>query len=375
MATEFRILQIGKFYPIKGGVEKMMLDLTVGLSKKNIYCDMLCVNSNNEFYTFKINEFYKIIAVNYFLKFASTYFSFQKIFWLRRNSKKYTIIHIHHPDPMAAIALLLSNFKGKIVLHWHSDIVKQKFLLKLYKPVQNLLLKRCDVIIGTTPTYLRESDHLINYLNKSFAIPIGINPLDYQINKDRLQQIRAKYFGKKIVFSLGRFVYYKGFEYLIDAAQYIDSSIIIIIGGSGPLFVNFQKQIAHLGIADKIELVGYIKQEDVATYFAASHVYVMSSIERSEAFGISMIEAMMFGKPIVSTNIKGSGVSWVNQTNLTGLEVEPRDSKAIATAINTIMSDKALHERMSNNSKVRFNELFHIDIMVQNIFNMYNVLS
>ena len=130
---------------------------------------------------------------------------------LRKICKDYDIIHIHHPDPMVALALKMSGYKGKVVLHWHSDILKQKMLLKFYRPLQNWLINRSDLIIGTSPKYLDESPHLKGTTKRKIAVPIGIEPIIPEVEK--VAKIRKNYPNKKIIFSLGRLVGYKGYQY------------------------------------------------------------------------------------------------------------------------------------------------------------------
>ena len=178
-----KILQLGKFYPIFGGVEKVMYDLTTGLSERGLKCDMLCTwmdgfahNSHGAFYK-QLNPNGWLICVEALAKVKATMIAPAMIKELRRLIRKenYDIIHVHHPDPMAAMALYLSGYDGKVVLHWHSDIVKQVTLLKYYKPIQNWLIKRADIIVGTSPVYVNESPHLAKARNKLTYLPIGID--------------------------------------------------------------------------------------------------------------------------------------------------------------------------------------------------------
>ncbi len=367
-----KVLQLGKFYPVKGGVEKVMYDLTKGLGKRGIHCDMLCVSLTGKYFEESVTSFSRIIAVKHFGKVASTYLSFHLIFWMRKNVNKYDIVHIHHPDPMASIALRLSNFKGSIILHWHSDIIKQKVLLKFYKPFQDYLLNKSKYIVGTTMIYLEQSMHVNNFLDKAIAIPIGIDINEYIVNWDKVTELKKIYSGKKIVFSLGRFIYYKGFEYLIGAAPYLDEDVVIIIGGDGSLFEECYRIKETLPNKEKIILTGYIETEEIASYFAACDIYAVSSVEKSEAFGITLIEAMMFGKPIISTDIKGSGITWVNENGITGLIVEPKNSSALAAAIKSIFQNKKLYDSMSLHARERFFNFFDIDKMITKTIEIYN---
>ena len=128
-----KILQVGKFYPIEGGVEKVMYDLLLGISERQINCDMLCTALPGASYKdIQINRYARVLLVPSLAKIAATMISPMLIIRLRKIASSYDIIHIHHPDPMACIALFLSNYKGKVILHWHSDILKQKKLLKFH---------------------------------------------------------------------------------------------------------------------------------------------------------------------------------------------------------------------------------------------------
>ena len=211
------------------------------------------------------------------------------IFRLRKINKEYDIIHIHHPDPMACLALFLSGYKGPVVLHWHSDILKQKMLLKLYSPLQNWLLRRAKVIVGTTPVYVQESPFLENIQRKVISVPIGIDEM--KPVPGRVAQIKERYAGKKIIFSLGRLVEYKGYEYLIKASQKLNDDYIILIGGKGPLQEYLQSLIDELGVRKKVKLLGFIDDKDLPDYFGACDLFCLSSIWKTEAFGIVQIEA------------------------------------------------------------------------------------
>lgn len=369
-----KVLQLGKFYPIQGGVEKVMFDLLDGLSNKGILCDMLCANADVGEPTriIRHNKFSEIICTKTQCKKFATMVSLQMITLLRKISSDYDIIHIHHPDPMAALALFLSGYKGKVVLHWHSDILKQKFLLKFFMPLQNWLIRRADLIVGTTPVYVAQSPHLKKAQNKCTYLPIGIEPIAYDENKVLL--LKDKFKGKKIIFSLGRLVDYKGYKYLVDAAKYLPDNYVVLIGGSGPLKSALQKQIEHDDLRGKVILLGRISDEELPTYYGACDLYCLPSIMKTEAFAIVQIEAMSCGKPIVATKIPESGVSWVNADGESGLNVPVKDSKALASAIERILNDRNLYLQLAKGAKERFNHLFLKEKMVDECIGKYESL-
>ena len=364
-----KILQLGKFYPIRGGVEKVAYDLMVGLSERNVPCDMLCAATQGESQVTPINQYANVISCRTWLKAASTMISPVMIFTLQQIQSQYDIVHVHHPDPMACLALFLSGYKGNVILQWHSDIQRQKQLFKLYYPLQQWLLRRADRIIGTTPVYLSESPHLQGFQQKTVCLPIGVEPMCP--NPETVASIKRNYPGKRIVFSLGRLVAYKGYGFLIAAAQYLKEDFVILIGGTGELKDKLQKEINELKLQHKVKLLGRISDEDLPAYYGACDVFCLSSIQKTEAFGIVQIEAMSCGKPVVATNIPQSGVAWVNAHGVSGLNVEPGDAQSLAQAIEAITENKDTYAYYSAGAKARYQELFTKERMIEECLNIY----
>lgn len=368
---DMKVLQLGKCYPIIGGVEKTMLDLTIGLSSRGIECDMLCANANigTKGMEKQLNEKSRIIALRTWKKSFATMLCPSMVQWLRKNCRKYDIIHVHHPDPMAALALWLSGYKGKVVLHWHSDILKQKNLLKLYMPLQNWLKRRASLIVGTTPVYVAQSPHLADVQNKVTYLPIGIQAVEHDNNK--AHKIKELYPDKKIVFSLGRLVHYKGYTYLIDAALHLPDSYVILIGGSGALRTQLQQQIDGHHLGNKVKLLGRVADEELCGYYQACDVFCLSSIQKTEAFAIVQVEAMSCSKPVVATNIPESGVSWVNAHGKSGINVEIENGKALAEAIIAVTKDKDAYTRYAQGAKQRYESTFRYETMMDRCISLY----
>ena len=382
-----KVLQLGKFYPIRGGVEKVMWDLTRGLSTHGVDCTMLCATlpddpvdppdqgrcrETAEGREIRFNDRGRVICVPALAKKAATMLSPAMVRWLRRHATEYDLIHIHHPDPMAALALRLSGYKGRVVLHWHSDILSQKFLLALYRPLQHWLIRRADRILGTTPVYVRESPDLEGVQEKVGYVPIGIDPVIFEENAVR--ELRNRYKGRKIVVSLGRLVPYKGYSTLIDAAALLDADYQVLIGGMGPLRESLQAQIDALGIQDRVQLLGYVPDEMVPTLYGACDVFVLSSVMKTEAFGIVQIEAMSCGRPVVATKIPGSGTAWVNEDGTSGLNVDPGDAEALADAIQRICDNEKTYRKYAEGARKRFVTLFTFDKMIDRVLKEYETL-
>jgi len=368
-----KILQLGKFYPIRGGVEKVMYDIMRGLSRRRIQCDMLCASTEDyPAGDIRINAYANVFVMPTALKVAATMLAPSMLWRLRRIANDYDIIHVHHPDPMAALALFLSGYKGKVLLHWHSDIVKQKNLMKLYKPLQAWLIKRADYIVGTTPIYVQQSPFLQDYQSKMDYIPIGIDPLTCP--EEKIRTIREKYKDKFLIYSIGRLVEYKGYEYLIKAAVHLPVNYKVIIAGKGPLHEALKDLIVRLKVEDKVELLGFLSEEEAHAYFHACDLYVLSSIMKTEAFAIVQIEAMSCGKPVVTAEIPGSGVSWVNQDGVSGMLCKREDPKDLAKKITQIGEDESLRMVLGKGAKTRFDTVFTMDAMIDKTLNIYNTI-
>lgn len=364
-----KVLQLGKFYPIRGGVEKVMWDLTGGLSARGIDCDMLCAELEKD-ETIHLNGHGRVICVKAWRKMAATMIAPKMVSWLKKHKDEYDIIHVHHPDPMACLALRLSGYKGRVILHWHSDILKQKMLLRFYAPLQRWLIRRADTVIGTTPVYLKESPYLQTAQEKTVAVPIGISPITFD---ERLAaQWKERYPGKKLVVSIGRLVPYKGYGYLIAAAKHLGPDYQILIIGDGPVRESLEEEIRQNGLEGKVKLLGYVEDEETHALLAACDVFVLSSVMKTEAFGIVQIEAMSLGKPVVATRVPESGVSWVNADGVSGLNVPIKDSEALADAIRRICTDEGLRRQFSEGAKARFDTLFTLDGMIEKTIRIYN---
>ena len=368
-----KVLQFSKFYPpVHGGIEQVAFDISEGITKSNGQpVDVLCVDPIGE--RKDDGKFrYKVYRQKLFAQLFSTPLSFSLILRWRAIRNNYDVIHVHLPNPMAVLALFLFPPKGKIVLHWHSDIVKQKKLLLLFAPLQKWILDKCTCIIVTSPVYGQSSPTLQPYQDKIVCIPIGVDTHVMPLNDELEKSIKKRYQNKKIVFSLGRLVYYKGMEYLIDAAKELPPDYIVLIGGTGPLIDTLKQKVANDGLSDKVVLLGSINYSDLASYYKSCDVFCLPSIHESEAFGVVQLEAMSFSRPLVSTNIPRSGVAWVNQHNETGIVVEHNDAKALAKGIVSVIQNSAT---FSKGAKARFDTMFTKELMVKNIINLYSALK
>ncbi len=371
---KIRVLHLGKYCPPKeGGIEIFTIDLLKNLNlKKDIQADLLCFKYSDEGKF--LNENINIFRAHALFTFKNVPISIQYIKILRSLVKNYRIVHIHSPNPLAEILSLRLPSQIKLIIHWHADIVGYKSLYRFYRIFQRKVLERADKIIATSYDYLHTSKQLSDFKYKVSVIPLGVDSTrlnNEPYDKSLIKLLRNLSKGRNIVLSIGRLVPYKGFDYLIESAKYIRDNAIIIIVGTGPLYNKLSHKIKKLKLQNRVFLLNY--QENIGLILKNAHIFCLPSISRSEAFGLVLIEALYYGKPLITTDIKGSGMNFININGKTGYKVPPRNPKYLAYAINRILSDVSLYNFFSRNSFKRFME-FDILKIVQDIYSLYREL-
>jgi glycosyltransferase involved in cell wall biosynthesis len=265
--------------------------------------------------------------------------------WKLHRERPFDLIHLHLPDPMAHVSVLAVPRSVPIVVTWHSDVVRQAQLMRVYRPLQDRLLRRAARIIAPTPAHYASSSELnrLAMPEKHRVIPFGIEVERFSTPHPSAPAIRARFPGS-LVFALGRHVYYKGFEYLIEAMRLLPGAHLAI-GGTGPLTAALKAKATALDLTAHVHFVGRIPDAELPGWYQACDVHCMPSVEPAEAFGIVQIEAMAAGKPVVCCAL-GNGVNFVNLDGETGLAVPPRDVPALAAALRRLLSDSALRQRL-----------------------------
>jgi len=281
--------------------------------------------------------------------------------WKQMLTKKYDIIHINLPDPLSILALAFFPKKAPWVVTWHSDIVRQKFLLKLYEPLLKLVMRRVDRVIVSTPYHLTSCPQLaaLKMSDKIDIVPFGIESSGWELTaevKERALRLRSEHVGKFLLYSFGRHVYYKGYEYLVRAMKDLPNCHLRL-GGSGPLTDSLKSLAAELKIEDRIEFIGQVPDRDLAVNFYACDVFCFPSVDQSETFGYTQVEAMMCGRPTISTWLN-NGVNFVNLDGVTGIVVQPRDPKGLVQAVRTLRDHPDLREKYSLQALERARDLF-----------------
>jgi rhamnosyl/mannosyltransferase len=279
------------------------------------------------------------------------------------------LVHVHLPNPTAILALFASRYSGPLVVTYHSDTVRQKLLGRLFEPLLHAALRRSSAIIVTSPNYLETSSVLSSHKHKCKVIPYGVRTADFEeVDQPTVAKLRQEY-GDRTIISVGRLVYYKGFEYLIRAMTKVRGRLLIV--GEGPLRESLEQLACALGVAGRVTFVGEKQNADVIRYYHAADVFALASIARSEAFGIVQLEAMACGKPVVNTSLL-SGVPFVSQHGVTGLTVPPANPDALAIAINSLLDQPQRCRQYGDAARRRVQQEFGLELMAQRTHLLYD---
>ncbi|HEY1851730.1 MAG TPA: glycosyltransferase [Candidatus Binataceae bacterium] len=363
--SSMRVLHLGKFYPpFRGGIESHLQALCRELTK-SITVNVIVANETARLLASEIDQVKVRRLPRLFNLGASPVCPTMP--GEIRNTRA-DIIHLHLPNPLAALAYLASGHPGRLVITWHSDIVRQQTMARMLGPLDNAILRRASALIASSPNYVDSSAILSRNRDLCRVIPFGIDansfrPRDVEI----AAKIRRRY-GPRIVLAVGRMVYYKGFEYLVQAMASVNGHLLLV--GEGPLQAKLERQAFEAGVRDRITFLGRVSQDEVIGYYHAADVFVMPSIARSEAFGIAQLEAMACGKPVVNTRLL-SGVPFVSLDGVTGTTVTPADSGELASAINRLLDDSGLREKYGAAAARRAREEFSIETMVDRTLELY----
>lgn len=280
------------------------------------------------------------------------------------------VLHIHWPNPFAALVALTACRRSKLVMTYHSDVVRQKALARLFDPVLRATLKRCEAIIVTSRNYLKTSPVLGEFRDKCDILPFGINEQAFDADEETARGAAAirKKLGTPLILGIGRFVYYKGFSYLLEAMKGVDAQLALV--GTGPLLPVLQAQAEREGLAHKVHFLGALSDAEMRTHLHACDVFVLPSIARSEAFGIVQLEAMACGKPVLNTDLE-TGVPSVSVHDVTGLTVKPGDAQALQTALIRLLSCERLRATFGAAGRDRVLQKFTAEKMVDSTLALY----
>ncbi|MHB8621923.1 MAG: glycosyltransferase [Sulfuricaulis sp.] len=301
---------------------------------------------------------------------ASCGFSLKGFYGFRKCSKSADVIHYHFPWPFADMLHLIHNSAKPSVVTYHSDIVRQKNLFRLYRPLMDHLFSSVHEIIATSQNYCETSDVLSRYREKVSVIPIGIDKASYPpASQECLNKWKSRV-GENFFLFVGVLRYYKALHVLLDAIK--GAKHRTVIAGSGPVEADLKRQASDLGLRN-VDFLGFIGEEDKIALLTLCRAVVSSANQRTEAFGISLLEGAMFGKPMISSEI-GTGTSFINIDNKTGFVVPSDDPLALRCAMDKLHNNDVIASEMSKAAHDRYLLHFTGEKMGKSYVEIYNKL-
>ena len=352
-----------------GGIEQVINQIARGCVKLGIQVDVLSLTTNKCPRTIEIDG-YLAHRARLDFQLASTGFSISAFWRFYQLAKQADIIHYHYPWPFMDVVHFAMRVCKPTVVTYHSDIIRQVHLNKLYRPLKRQFLKSMSRIVATSPNYVATSTVLARFKDSVKVIPIGLDKSTYPVVEPQRLEFWKEQVGPKFFLFVGLIRYYKGLHILLKAAQGTDYPIVIV--GAGPIESELKAQAAHLGLSN-IHFLGYQSDEDKVALLSLCYGVVFPSHLRSEAFGVSLLEGAMYGKPMISSEI-GTGTTYINIKDETGLVVPPSDPLSLRQAMTYLWEHPKQALEMGKRAEERYWNYFTSDRMVIEYVNLYTQL-
>lgn len=379
-----RVLHVGKFFPpAPGGMETYLRDLCLGLAGRGVENHVLCHRHAPEEPAQERPapgvEVERVpVACSLCYSLLSPAFPLR----LRRAVRRLRpdVLHVHLPNLSGFFALLPGM--PPTVLHWHSDVTwpRDKRLARMlygaYAPLESLLLSRAALVVATSQPYLEASPVLSRVRDKCRVVPLGARRERLPVpSAEACRAARGRWAPDLpdeacLIVSAGRFAHYKGYEVLVEAMRHVPDATLVMVG-EGETHRAVARRVRELGLGGRVRLTGWLPDEELRTLVAAADVFCLPSVERSEAFGVVLVEAMALGTCCVCTDVPGAGPSWVNAHGETGLVVPVRDARALGRALAEMAGDEKRREAMGRAAAARFESHFRLEATLPAIEAVY----
>ncbi len=358
-----RILHVYKdYFPVLGGIENHVRVLAEAQARAGHQVIALVCNLGSRTTVEELNGV-KVVKSGRIATVASMPISLSQPLAVAR--LRPDVIHVHSPYPLGEVSAWLLGRGSRLVITHHSDVVRQKGLLRLYGPVLRRVLRRADRILTDSPNYMRTSAWLQPVRDKCTVVPLGVDPV-------RFAPSASPYAGPPMLLFVGRLRYYKGLDTLLHALVALPDVALSVVG-EGAMRTEWEELAASLGIASRVRFVGEVDDDALPGIYRQATAFVLPANARSESFGTVLLEAMASGLPCVTTEV-GTGTSWVVQDGVTGLVVPPNNPAALAGAIGRLLADPGLARHMGQAGRERVEREFTESVMVDAVMAVYRDL-
>lgn len=272
-------------------------------------------------------------------------------------AKQVDILHYFFPWPFADVLHNLVTPDKPAVLTYISDVVRQRFLGAAYAPLMKRMLRQMKIIVANCPAYAKTSPILMDPFirDKVRIIPLGINEETYpKLGDSKIFTRIGVSIAEPYFLFLGVLRYYKGLHTLISAAKHLNAKVVI--AGSGPEGKKLKKQAEYLGVKNII-FAGQVTDKEKLSLMQNCKAFILPSHLRSEAYGMVLVEASMMGKPMITCEI-GTGTSFVNKHEETGLVVKPENVDEMSDAMHIFLNNNTLTQNLGKSARSRYENMF-----------------
>ncbi|VAV84942.1 hypothetical protein MNBD_DELTA01-870 [hydrothermal vent metagenome] len=363
-----KVLMVGKFYPPQyvGGIEYSLQETASGLARSGLDVDVVVSSRNGHSSTEEIDGV-TVYRVKRVFNVGSVPISLHYPFKLRKllQAKHYDVVHLHYPYAIGELSCLFNKINTKLVITYHMNSEYTKLLKKPLIPFMNGLLRKADHIIVSSDNLLKNAKHLKNFRDKCVVIPLSVKDEWFDApGSEAVAALKAEY--GPFVFFAGRLFKTKGADILIEAVRRLDCNLVI--AGDGPELEPLKSLAVKLGISERVFFIGAQEKKVLKEFYNAAEVFCLPSL--AESFGLVLLEAMAAGTPVISTEL-GTGTTYINKHEETGLVVDPGNAGMLEEAVKKLMDDEPLRLRMGTAARRRAEDVFCEDFVLSQIMELY----
>lgn len=384
--TGLRVLHLGKFYPpASGGMEAHVQTLARAQAALGARVEVLCINHaateqgvSHEFHgrsptreewdgpvrVIRVGRWASVLRMDVMPELPR-----ELVSALARGAD---VVHLHTPNPTMLLALEAVPWLPPLFITHHSDIIRQRVAGALFRPFEWMLYGRARRLLATSSAYVSGSPLLQRFREKVRELPLGIELEPYLNPSPAALEAEVRWRSEQsspLWLMVGRLVYYKGLFTALEALTRVPGQLMVV--GVGPLEQEGKARARALGVEGRVTWAGYLPPEALIGAYRAATALWFPSNARSEAYGLSQIEAMASGRPVINTAIPHSGVPWVSLHGETGLTVPVDDAEALARAARRLVEEPGLAERMGAGARDRAMAQFRHDVMAERSLTLY----
>jgi len=379
------VVHFGKFYfPEVGGIEAVTASVAEGAERAGYAVSVVCFEGDHPVARRETVNRVAVVRAKQSLNVASQPLSLDYVRRALRAARNAAVVHLHAPNLLAALCSLWLHPHTRLLVHWHGDIRNKGLLGHVIRPLERRYLQRADVIVVTSEVYGRTSEALVPFQDKLRVVPIGVPDPAAIVEADghaatsRTDAWESQLNGRRVILSVGRLVPFKGFDVLVNAASRLADDVAVVIVGDGPERAYLQARIEATGLGDKVFLTGSLPGRQTGgtlhRLFQRADLYCLPSVDRSESFGVVLIEAMAYGTPCLVSDIPGSGVNWVSEAGVSGATFPVSDSAALARQAMRLLDDPRELRRLGEGARARYLALFTEDMATKRMLDVYEAL-